>query len=140
MLNDDIQLLTTSKTTPFHGISFPVVEGVGGFFAKTDGTQTTMSGLKQLILTSPGERVMNPNFGTSLRKSVFEPFTSDLMSSLTSEIKFAILKYHPEVEILDFKMSWDSHPHNRGRHKIFLQLKFQIKGELINPQILDIII
>ena len=48
MLNDDISLLTTSKTTPFHGVSFPVVEGVGGFFAKTDGAQTTMSGQNQL--------------------------------------------------------------------------------------------
>tara|TARA_R110001583_G_scaffold8932_1_gene42128 strand:- start:12116 stop:12538 length:423 start_codon:yes stop_codon:yes gene_type:complete len=140
MLNDDISLLTTSKTTPFHGVSFPVVEGVGGFFAKTDGAQTTMSGLKQLLLTSKGERVMNPEFGTSLRKSVFEPFTSDLMASLKSEIRFSINKYHPEVEILALEMSWDSHPKSRGRHKIFIQLKFQIKGELINPQILDIII
>ena len=140
MLNDDISLLTTSKTTPFNGISFPVVEGVGGFFAKTDGAQTTMSGLKQLLLTSKGERVMNPNFGTSLRKAVFEPFTSELMASLKSEVIFAIGKYHPEVEILDFQMSWDSYPGTRGRHKIYLQLKFQIKGELLSPQILDIII
>ena len=140
MLNDDIHLLTTSKTNPFHGVSFPVIEGVGGYFAKTDGAQTTMSGLKQLLLTSKGERVMNPHFGTSLRKSVFEPFTSELMASLKSEITIAVGRYHPEVEILDFQMSWDSHPRSRGRHKIFLQLKFQIKGELINPQILDIII
>ena len=125
MLNDDISLLTTSKTTPFHGVSFPVIEGVGGFFAKTDGAQTTMSGLKQLLLTSKGERVMNPNFGTALRKSVFEPFTSDLMASLKSEIRFSINKYHPEVEILALEMSWDSHPKSRGRHKIFIQLKFQ---------------
>ena len=125
MLNDDISLLTTSKTTPFHGVSFPVIEGIGGFFAKTDGAQTTMSGLKQLLLTSKGERVMNPNFGTALRKSVFEPFTSDLMASLKSEIRFSINKYHPEVEILALEMSWDSHPKSRGRHKIFIQLKFQ---------------
>jgi len=140
MLKDDISLLTTSKTTPFKGVSFPVIGGAGGFFAGTNGAQTTMSGLKQLLLTSPGERVMNPTFGTSLRRSVFEPFTSDLMASLKSEISFAIGKYHPEVEILNLQMSWDSHPRNRGRHKIFVQLKFQIKGELINPQILDIII
>tara|TARA_R110000765_G_scaffold100140_7_gene187760 strand:- start:76 stop:498 length:423 start_codon:yes stop_codon:yes gene_type:complete len=140
MLHDDISLLTTSRTTPFHGVSFPVTEGLGGFFSRTDGAQTTMSGLKQLLLTSRGERVMNPDFGTSLRASVFQPFTSDLMNSLKSEVRFAIEKYHPEVVILDFQMSWDSHPRSRGRHKIYLQLKFQIKGELINPQILDIII
>jgi|13_taG_2_1085334.scaffolds.fasta_scaffold00703_8 hypothetical protein len=140
MIHDDISLLTTSKTTPFKGVAFPVTEGAGGFFAATNGAQTTMSGLKQLLLTSPGERVMNPNFGTSLRRSVFEPFTSDLMASLKAEISFAVEKYHPEVEILNLQMSWDSHPRSRGRHKIYIQLKFQLKGELSNPQILDIII
>ena len=55
---EDINLLTTSKTTRVNGIAFPVIAGAGGFFTKTDGAETVMSGLKQLLLTNRGERVM----------------------------------------------------------------------------------
>tara|TARA_R110002167_G_scaffold237989_2_gene443101 strand:+ start:1827 stop:2249 length:423 start_codon:yes stop_codon:yes gene_type:complete len=137
---EDINLLTTSRTTRLNGIAFPVIEGTGGFFTKTDGAETIMSGLKQLLLTSRGERVMRPDFGTSLRRSVFEPFTASLKVKLGEEIKATIRKYEPRVDIIDLVISSGSGSQTSGTNHIFITLKFKIKDEITDTQILDIIV
>tara|TARA_R110001583_G_scaffold33135_2_gene112190 strand:+ start:512 stop:934 length:423 start_codon:yes stop_codon:yes gene_type:complete len=137
---EDINLLTTSRTNRLNGIAFPVIEGTGGFFTKTDGAETVMSGLKQLLLTNRGERVMRPDFGTSLRKSIFEPFTTSLKVKLREEIKATIKKYEPRVDIIDLVLSWESRPQSAGRNHIYISLKFKIKDEITDVQVLDIIV
>tara|TARA_R100000152_G_C6678728_1_gene113145 strand:- start:60 stop:482 length:423 start_codon:yes stop_codon:yes gene_type:complete len=137
---EDINLLTTSKTTRVNGIAFPVIAGAGGFFTKTDGAETVMSGLKQLLLTNRGERVMKPDFGTSLRQSVFEPYTPSLKIKLREEIKATITKYEPRVDIIDLVLSWESRPQSAGLNHIYITLKFKVKGEITDTQILDIVV
>tara|TARA_R110000824_G_scaffold160285_2_gene335024 strand:- start:959 stop:1375 length:417 start_codon:yes stop_codon:yes gene_type:complete len=137
---ENINLLTTSKIPSFYGLAFPVVKGLGGFFTKTDGVQTTMSGLKQLILTSKGERVMRPDFGTSFRKSVFEPMTSARVNSLENELNYAIKKYHPEVDILELSVKWDTRSVASNKNTLLITLNFQLIGEHFTPQTLNIVI
>lgn len=55
--------------------------------------------LIQLILTSPGERVMRPGFGTNVRKTLFNGITTGSMTSLRSNILEAIAKYEPRVTV-----------------------------------------
>ena len=131
---ENINLLTTSKIPSFYGLAFPVVKGLGGFFTKT------MSGLKQLILTSKGERVMRPDFGTSFRKSVFEPMTSARVNSLENELNYAIKKYHPEVDILELSVKWDTRSVASNKNTLLITLNFQLIGEHFTPQTLNIVI
>ena len=137
---EDISFLTTSKTTRLNGIAFPVIEGTGGYFTKTDGAETVMSGLKQLLLTHKGERVMRPDFGTSLRKSVFEQYTPALKLKLREEIKSTIAKYEPRINILDLVITWEPHPQSVGTNHIFITLKVKLKNEITSLQVLDIVI
>tara|TARA_R110000765_G_scaffold313179_1_gene406212 strand:+ start:3663 stop:4079 length:417 start_codon:yes stop_codon:yes gene_type:complete len=137
---ENINLLTTSKIPSFNGLAFPVVRGLGGFFTKTDGVQTTMSGLKQLLLTSKGERVMRPDFGTSLRASVFEQMTESKITNLRQELSSAIRKYHPEVDILKLDVSWNSTTQASSRNSLLVTLDFQLIGEHYTPQTLNIVI
>jgi len=137
---ENINLITTSRVPSFYGLAFPVVNGLGGFFTKTDGAQTTMSGLKQLLLTSKGERVMRPDFGTSLRESVFEQMTDSRISNLRAELGHVIKKYHPEVDILDLEVSWDTQTSSSNLNTISVMLNFQLTGEHFTPQTLNIVI
>jgi len=137
---ENINLLTTSRVPSFYGLAFPVVNSTGGFFAKTDGVQTTMSGLKQLLLTSKGERVMRPEFGTSLRESVFKPMEESDTVNLKKEINHVINKYHPEVDILDLEVSWDTQNSSSNLNTISIMLNFQLTGEHYTPQTLNIVI
>ena len=54
--------------------------------------------LKNLMLTSPGERVMLPDFGVGLRHFLFEP-EKGLASEIKSRIFSQIRKYMPFVKI-----------------------------------------
>jgi len=137
---EDITKLSTSKVPTRNGISFPAVEGMGGFFTKTEGINTLLSGLKQLILTSKGERVMNPEFGTSLRKSVFEHFDAELKKNLSNDITRAIAIYLPEVLISSLVISWDESPQASNKNQIFVSLKFTVSEDLNNEHRLEIVV
>jgi len=140
MINEDINLLTTSKTNKLHGIAFPVVEGLGGFFTRSEGAETIMSGLKQLVLTSKGERAMRPDFGTNLRAAVFEPYTQELKASLENDIIAAVLKYEPRVDLTSINVSWDESGKSSGYNQIYVRIRFTILGEILDEQTLDLIV
>ena len=62
------------------GVSLPF--NAAGVFNKTYSTKDQIkSNLINLLLTDKGERIMNPEFGTDLRRSLF-----DNMTNLNSEI------------------------------------------------------
>jgi len=137
---EDIKLLTTSQRERFNGIAFPVVAGTGGFFTRTDGIETILSGLKQLILTSKGERVMLPTFGTSLRKYVFEPFTSTLRDKISSEILEAIEIFEPKVVVKELAITANTGSVGSDRNSILISLRLVVKGDILNERVLDIIV
>ena len=55
--------------------------------------------LINLILTSPGERIMNPDFGIGIRDLIFEQVVD--AESLKGQIIDSAARYVPEIEILD---------------------------------------
>ena len=57
------------------------------------------SNLINLILTSPGERIMNPDFGIGIRDLIFEQLVD--AESLKGQIIDSAARYVPEIEILD---------------------------------------
>jgi len=64
----------------------------GSAFSLTYTTEEqAISNLKNLLLTRKGERMMQPNFGTNIYDSLFEPNTEflidDLKNSLTEDIE-----------------------------------------------------
>jgi hypothetical protein len=58
--------------------------------------------LKNLILTSPGERIMIPDFGAGIRDLFFEPSTTNTFSEARSKISSQIAKYMSFVDVVDF--------------------------------------
>ena len=49
--------------------------------------------LEQLLFTSPGERVMRPDFGSGLERLVFEPSGAALAVALQAQMQAVILQY-----------------------------------------------
>jgi len=54
---------------------------------------------KMLILTNPGERVMNPDFGVGIRQYLFENFESDVYARIYTRIREQTSVYLPIVSI-----------------------------------------
>ncbi len=54
---------------------------------------------KMLILTNPGERVMNPDFGVGIRQFLFESFESDVYARIDARIRDQTTRYLPIISI-----------------------------------------
>ena len=55
--------------------------------------------LKMLLLTIPGERVMDPEFGVGIQKFLFEHDTLDLRAHLSERISKQVMRYMPFLRV-----------------------------------------
>lgn len=55
--------------------------------------------LKMLILTSPGERIMDPEFGVGIRNYLFEMNTSITYEEIDAKITQQVNKYMPFLDV-----------------------------------------
>ena len=82
-------------------INFPFKDSPQGFFLDltTTDSEAIKADLMHLILTNKGERLYLPNFGTNLRKYLFNPHDRITESEIKSEISEAIKTYMPNLKI-----------------------------------------
>ena len=80
------------------GVTFPF-DGPAVFNQSFTTKEQVKSNLINLILTSPGERIMNPDFGIGIRDLIFEQVVD--AESLKGQIIDSAARYVPEIEILD---------------------------------------
>ena len=56
--------------------------------------------LKMVVLTNPGERMMDPEFGAGLRKFLFEQNDSQTHGEIEARIRSQVGAYLPYIKIL----------------------------------------
>lgn len=85
----------------FININFPFRNSEKGFLL--DLTETDADAIKSdlmhLVLTNKGERYYNPEFGTNLRKYIFEQNDRITHSEITEELNETIKKFIPNLLI-----------------------------------------
>lgn len=57
--------------------------------------------IKIILSTTPGERLMQPEFGCDLKRLVFETIDSTLIASLDHLIYHALLNFEPRITFLN---------------------------------------
>tara|TARA_B100001250_G_C19599936_1_gene700157 strand:- start:329 stop:718 length:390 start_codon:yes stop_codon:yes gene_type:complete len=72
--------------------------------------ESVKQNVKMVVLTSPGERVMDPEFGVGIRRFLFENANTNTYGELRSRIANQIARYLPFVNILDI----DIEPEQQG--------------------------
>ncbi len=60
--------------------------------------------LKMVVLTAPGERMMEPNFGVGLRNYLFKNNTQQTYHEIESKIREQVSFYLPFVTIIEVKI------------------------------------
>tara|TARA_R110002074_G_scaffold84263_1_gene187182 strand:+ start:242 stop:631 length:390 start_codon:yes stop_codon:yes gene_type:complete len=73
----------------------------GFYMMNKTHAEVVRQNLKSLILTSPGERVMEPEFGVGIRHFLFEHDNAAVQGDITSKIREQVNIYMPFVEILN---------------------------------------
>ena len=55
--------------------------------------------LDNIFSWTPGERILNPEFGTNLRKLLYEGITDFNVEQIVAEIKHAVAQWEPRVQV-----------------------------------------
>jgi phage baseplate assembly protein W len=61
--------------------------------------QVLASSVKMLLITNKGERLMQPAYGTFLRRALFQPDTASVTSVISQEITDAVAQFEPRVTL-----------------------------------------
>jgi len=82
-------------------INFPFRDSDKGFFLElnTEDSKDIKADLLHLILTNKGERLYLPDFGTNLRKYLFNQYDGITEGDIKNEISEAVKKYIPNLKI-----------------------------------------
>tara|TARA_B100000131_G_scaffold177415_1_gene171202 strand:+ start:363 stop:728 length:366 start_codon:yes stop_codon:yes gene_type:complete len=94
------------------GIKLPLTyNSADGFTMIKSIRQMVRQNLKMLILTNPGERVMDPTFGVGITRYLFGNYNSGVQSRIRSSVEEQVAMYMPAIgiEAINFRDNPDSH-------------------------------
>ena len=95
---------------------------VDGFVMNKKFTTLVRQNFKMLILTTPGERIMDPEFGVGLKTYLFQNFHEGTLAEIDANIRSQAAKYLPVVSIIG--ISFDQSMIDRNQ--LGIAIKFAI--------------
>ncbi len=66
--------------------------------------------IRIILSTTPGERLMQPQFGCNLKRLAFEPVDSSFVAELNHLIYHALLDYEPRVNFISAEVTEQDEP------------------------------
>ena len=107
------------------GLTFPLGYNDEGFFPTSKSLITqASSNLRNLLLTSKGERVGQPEFGSTLTSVLFNFQDADMQSSIEESINEAVARWLPYITLHNiFISSTDS---DIDGNVVMVQLEFSV--------------
>lgn len=87
------------------GWAFPVVAGAGGQIGLEAGAVAIEQSIAIILGTSPGERVMRPEFGSGIWDLVMEPNTPQLHGRVQVRVRESLVRWEPRIDVLDVRVS-----------------------------------
>jgi phage baseplate assembly protein W len=78
-------------------VDFPYHLDASGQTAETDYEDHVRDLIEQLVLTSPGERVNRPDFGSGLLQLVFAPTSPEIAAALQFTVQAALQRWLGDV-------------------------------------------
>ena len=128
-------LETDLNPNTYIGLSFPIRRDRFNDFAMTKTSlQQARHNLKNLLLTFPGERVGQPEFGSRLRALCFEQLDESLPERIVVEIKQSVSIWLPYINIIDVTTLTEE----GDKNKIVVRIKYSTTLNTQTIQRMDI--
>ena len=89
----------------FLGLPYPTVKTPLGYWYSQSGVDQIKSDMLCLLLTTPGERVMLPEFGTPLKEILFEQNDTITAQKARNMIIASIRRWEPRIAVTDVQVS-----------------------------------
>lgn len=77
-----------------------------------------------ILGTTPGERVMRPDFGSGLYELVFSPASAETASRAASMVRESLLLWEPRIDVLNVSVTNDA----QEPHKLLIMIDYQVRS------------
>ena len=91
--------------------------------------------IRNIVLTSPGEKFFNPDFGSRISESLFENVDKVSALAIEDEIKSSIINFEPRVNLLNTNVV-----PNPDDNEMNVTIEYEITGIDIPPQQLEFVL
>ena len=88
--------------------------------------------IRNIVLTTPGEKFFDPDFGSNVSRLLFENVDDITASQIQEEIEFSINNYEPRVKLIDVQVIADND--NASFDTI---ITYEVIGANVPPQALE---
>ena len=81
------------------------IDEINGYALNQNFKEVARQNLKMVILTSPGERIMIPEFGVGIRNYLFENVNNSTFNTIRQRIDNQVASYLPYITIRNIQFS-----------------------------------
>ncbi|MGB3256774.1 MAG: GPW/gp25 family protein [Ornithinimicrobium sp.] len=106
------------------GWAFPVATDATGGIALVSRDQELKESIQLILGTALGERPMRPEFGCRIHDRVFGVGTSALAGQVAGDVREALTRWEPRVDLLDVTVSFD--PAEASR--LYIDIAYRVRG------------
>jgi phage baseplate assembly protein W len=115
----------------YYGIGLNFGLSTRGFFSTVADKKLVNDNLTQILLTNPGERVHNPDFGVGLERYLFEQNDAAMKDILVNRIFQQVQTYLPIVNIINIRL-------DQIDNQMLIKLVYNIKDMSAAQEVLEI--
>ena len=106
------------------GWAFPPDLDRKGGIALAKGDAEITQAIQIILMTSPGQRVMRPDFGCRVHELLFQPNNDHSASQARRYVEEALGRWEPRINVLDVQATPDEH----RRHCLLINIQYEIKA------------
>jgi phage baseplate assembly protein W len=106
------------------GVAFPLRVDRRGSLALVGGDEDVSEAITLILGTAPGERPMRPEFGCGIHDYIFETIDAFTMARLEQEIRTALDRWEPRIEVLDV----DFDVSNAARGELMIEIRYLLRA------------
>lgn len=105
----------------YKGIAYPLRENPAGLFHNTGDIEQIKASLLTIIMTLPGERVFQPDFGTSLHSLNFNQPKELIEEQARQMIAGSIKRWERRIQVDEITTNLTT---NRSGYDLFIEVMF----------------
>jgi len=107
------------------GWNFPIALDEGRQVRMTsDGEEGIRQSIWMILSTSPGERLMRPDFGCGIHDMVFGVNNAGTASALAGAVREALAVWEPRIDVLDVYAA----PDPADGNQLLIEINYQVRS------------
>jgi phage baseplate assembly protein W len=106
------------------GWAFPPRLEPDGRVAEAVYEQDVREAITIILGTTPGERVMRPEFGSGLRSLVFEPVNPTTLARVQTRVRDSLVTWEPRIDVLDVRVT----PRGSPPSTLLIELSYRVRA------------